>query len=343
MLISLQSIVKRLTFLFIIQFFSLFLFSQNLIPNGDFESIESDFPEKWKPLSGTPDVFNLSNLEINIHWQTNKQYFRKVAGRGFVGIAFSDSFTEGLGVQLATPLRAGETYQISTNVLMSNSCKTGLEKITVGIVDEEIKYAKNPRNFKLNAVELTNEDQFLKGLTWNNISNTFVATGNEKYLYLGNFNQQNSSYIQLTKDLLIDGEESNSCSYIIFDFLELIPYKGKEKPVTNNVFVLEDITFEIGQAIIKEAARENLETIFLKIQAIDAKLKIVGHTDNIGNLKDNKKLSLDRAKAIKQYLVERGVLTNRIEVEGLGELEPKYPNDTEMGREKNRRVEIIIL
>jgi outer membrane protein OmpA-like peptidoglycan-associated protein len=282
-------------------------------------------------------------LENNIHWQTNKQFFRNVEGKGFVGIAFSDSFTEGLGVKLATPLKAGETYQIVTNVLMSNSCKTGLEKITIGLVDEEIDYSKKAKNFELNAIELTNQDQLLKGLTWNNISNTFVAIGNEKFLYLGNFNQQNANFIQPTKNLLIDGEESKSCNYIIFDFIELKPFEQKEERVIENVFVLEDITFEFGQAIIREEARDNLATILEKIQAVDRKLKIVGHTDNIGNEQNNKKLSFDRATAIKKYLVEHGVLANRIEVEGLGELNPKYSNSTESGRERNRRVEIIIL
>ena len=57
-------------------------------------------------------------------------------------------------------------------------------------------------------------------------------------------------------------------------------------------------------------------------------IRIIGHTDDIGSEQDNLLLSLGRAEAVKQALVDRGVNDERIETEGKGETEPIAPNDT---------------
>ena len=67
---------------------------------------------------------------------------------------------------------------------------------------------------------------------------------------------------------------------------------------------------------------------------------IVGYTDNIGSEKKNQILSLKRAIAIKDFLINHGINLSRITVLGKGEQSPKYSNETEIGRSKNRRVEI---
>lgn len=73
------------------------------------------------------------------------------------------------------------------------------------------------------------------------------------------------------------------------------------------------------------------------------KIKIIGHTDNTEKTPGhNKILSENRARSVWGYLAMRGI-TNKIEIEGRGALEPVATNATEEGREKNRRVEIYIL
>ncbi len=68
---------------------------------------------------------------------------------------------------------------------------------------------------------------------------------------------------------------------------------------------------------------------------------IVGHTDNRGKSKVNKKLSLKRAKSVKRVLVKFGVSAKRLSVEGRGSSEPKFKNKTKKGRRRNQRVELI--
>ena len=74
----------------------------------------------------------------------------------------------------------------------------------------------------------------------------------------------------------------------------------------------------------------------------DLKVVIEGHTDNIGTAEYNKKLSQRRAEAVKQYMVEKGIDANRITAEGFGFDRPIASNDTEEGRQKNRRVEAAV-
>jgi OOP family OmpA-OmpF porin len=75
----------------------------------------------------------------------------------------------------------------------------------------------------------------------------------------------------------------------------------------------------------------------------EIRIKIVGHTDSVGKDEANQKLSEGRAEAVMKDLIRRGIDPSRLEAEGRGETEPIDTNDTEEGRQNNRRVEIHIL
>ena len=72
-------------------------------------------------------------------------------------------------------------------------------------------------------------------------------------------------------------------------------------------------------------------------------IMIIGHTDNVGDGEALIELSVERADAVKKYLVAKGIEAGRIQTSGVGSENPLYDNLTESGREKNRRVEIKIL
>jgi len=73
------------------------------------------------------------------------------------------------------------------------------------------------------------------------------------------------------------------------------------------------------------------------------KIEISGHTDNIGSAAYNQKLSESRAKAVVDYLIEHGIDRSRLSYMGYGFEKPIAPNDTEEGRQLNRRVEFKIV
>lgn len=69
---------------------------------------------------------------------------------------------------------------------------------------------------------------------------------------------------------------------------------------------------------------------------------IIGHTDSTGSDAINNPLSLDRANSTRNYLVARGVASNRVATDGVGSRQPVADNNTAAGRDKNRRVEIYV-
>jgi outer membrane protein OmpA-like peptidoglycan-associated protein len=105
-----------------------------------------------------------------------------------------------------------------------------------------------------------------------------------------------------------------------------------------------NINFATASTTILGSEKE-LETIYnLLIQAEQTKLKIVGHTDNVGNSQSNLVLSKGRANSVVDYLVNRGISRNRIQlVDGKGDTSPIATNATADGKAKNRRVEITLL
>ena len=72
------------------------------------------------------------------------------------------------------------------------------------------------------------------------------------------------------------------------------------------------------------------------------KISVEGHTDNEGSKEGNTKLSKNRAKSVYQYLIEKGIDKSRLSIKGFGSSQPVADNETEEGRKKNRRIEVIL-
>lgn len=104
---------------------------------------------------------------------------------------------------------------------------------------------------------------------------------------------------------------------------------------------LYGILFDTGKDAIKpesEKALGEIATLLARDKAL--RLRIEGHTDNVGKAADNLALSRRRAEAVKRWLVGKGVADARLEAAGLGDTKPVAPNDGDAGRAKNRRVEL---
>ncbi len=120
--------------------------------------------------------------------------------------------------------------------------------------------------------------------------------------------------------------------------IELIKVKIGKKVVLNNIL------FETGKSILSAASNAELDRL-LNIMKDNAQMKveISGHTDKTGSEPVNFKLSEARAKAVVEYLVQKGIDRSRMEFRGYGSLQPIADNTTPKGRAKNRRVEFKIL
>ncbi|MEJ8568963.1 OmpA family protein [Elongatibacter sediminis] len=110
------------------------------------------------------------------------------------------------------------------------------------------------------------------------------------------------------------------------------------------VVTLGDVLFETAQAELKEEAMASLvEVVDLLQSEPDKKIRIEGHTDSVGSAEGNLQLSQRRADSVLDTLVSLGVDRGRVTTAGMGEDFPIASNDTEEGRSRNRRVDVILL
>lgn len=104
-----------------------------------------------------------------------------------------------------------------------------------------------------------------------------------------------------------------------------------------------DISFDTGRSDIKANLRPILDQFAQGLsQQTSMEVKIVGHTDNTGSDAINNPLSVNRAQSARDYLVARGVSSQRISIDGRGSREPIADNATEAGRARNRRIDIYL-
>ena len=107
----------------------------------------------------------------------------------------------------------------------------------------------------------------------------------------------------------------------------------------------EKVNFDTGKAKLVPASETLLDEVatVLTDHPEIQKLRVEGHTDNQGGAASNLRLSNNRAKAVRDYLVKKGIDAKRLESKGFGQTKPIGDNKTPEGREQNRRVEMTIL
>jgi OOP family OmpA-OmpF porin len=129
----------------------------------------------------------------------------------------------------------------------------------------------------------------------------------------------------------------NSFNYTLATFLAT---KGGQLP---KVFTFDNLTFETNSAQITAKARPNVDDLMQIMQSYPTlKIRIEGNTDSTGDDAINDPLSGERAQAVKQALIKGGIDANRIATRERGDTKPVDTNATEAGREKNRRIDVIV-
>ena len=115
-------------------------------------------------------------------------------------------------------------------------------------------------------------------------------------------------------------------------------------PAASKVTYAADAFFDFDKYVLKPEGKAKLDDLVGKVKGVNLEVIIaVGHTDSIGTVEYNQKLSVRRAEAVKAYLVSKGIEKNRVYTEGKGEKQPVADNKTAEGRAKNRRVEIEVV
>lgn len=218
-----------------------------------------------------------------------------------------------------------------------------------------------------------NEEEVIKSRwnVWKKVSGVFEVSEDANYLIIGNFYNDN-------KTKIVDFPEGRGGSYYYIDDVEVrrakpfeslspepkrsIPPHPKvvlEKAAivstkeikldsidykVGNTITLQNIFFEFDRAtLLPESERELDKLVDIMTDYPHLSIEIGGHTDNVGSLDYNQKLSEKRAKSVVDYLIEKKVNPIRASYKGYGSVKPITTNDTEEGRAVNRRVEFTVL
>lgn len=127
-------------------------------------------------------------------------------------------------------------------------------------------------------------------------------------------------------------------------FVEVKKVIPMQKAEAGAKVVLNNIFFQSGSATLNKTSTNEIETLVKMLTSNPTMvIEISGHTDNTGSKDVNEKISIDRAKAVASQLIKKGIVASRIVSKGYGFEQPIASNDTEEGRQKNRRTEFKIV
>jgi outer membrane protein OmpA-like peptidoglycan-associated protein len=272
---------------------------------------------------------------------------------------------------LTCPMTAGERYILS---FFLHTAGKPFEKLDFYFSDKEPTLSNFNVVNKTPSFTITSEhidDDFKLG--WKHVQYTFTADANHGYCVIGNFSALDQKYE------MKDAMNSAGDIFYFIDEILLKPVSGniscvgyednirkmyaqnyrhtddiivvKDKPVEvkkpefrTDTIVIPSVLFDLNNASIKPAIGKILDSVLNKISKLKvAKIDINGHTDNTGSVVSNEALSLSRAESVRRYLAERSPgFSERLFVSGKGQHFPVEDNNTESGRRRNRRVEIIL-
>ena len=106
---------------------------------------------------------------------------------------------------------------------------------------------------------------------------------------------------------------------------------------------ISDVLFDFNKYTLKPGAREKMAKVSGILLAYPGlKIRVEGHTDSIGSEEYNQRLSEQRADSVRDYLVAQGVSNGSVTAAGFGKTRPVDSNDTNEGRQQNRRVELVV-
>lgn len=188
----------------------------------------------------------------------------------------------------------------------------------------------------------SNKDEWIK------VSLEFEASGFESYFIIGNFQANKKTQ---KKEVLKTVKESQQFSYYYIDDISIEPIekepeiakaKEPEKEVIlkpNEIYILKNVLFDFDKSELLDISVSELDKLYNHLtNHSKLNIEIHGHTDNVGLETRNQELSEQRAKAVADYLISKGLDTSRIKSFGFGSTQPIATNGTEDGRQQNRRV-----
>lgn len=354
----------------------------NLVPNGSFESLEKKSKAGEGEISlvlpwispseeNQADIYVPGNKKGYAMPTNNKGYMDAEVGDNYAGFrAFS--YREKLPrtylqVKLNKALIAGKKYCVKFNVALSKTSKYASNNIGMDIA------IKKPKDSQISSYSIKPQIQqasnkvFDDRHSWQTICGVFTATGNERYITIGNFVANGDMVVK--KDFLklkklaefsqMQVEEAyyyvDDVSVINLDEVDVCACNsnddgGNQMKVVYSTSTSDGMDLDVEAQIALKILYFNKNVIttnsgsvirelidFLK-ENPEVNIEIIGHMDKVEEKDNLKDLSQERAKGIYDYLIKNGIAANRLSYKGLKSAEPADESGTHESLARNRRV-----
>lgn len=343
----------------ILFFFNTFTNAQNLVPNSSFESIKDTiggftnenyhFDKKIKDWSAintaSPDIITPDFSEIYI------KVSEPHSGSNMAGLQSSMDYWdkenhsgEYVGIKLISDLIPGRTYYIEYWIRRALCINPKLnfdhllhDNFGIFFYLDTILHS-GYKMLEVNPQVKGEKEVLITDKEWVKVSNYFTPVTRCNKLIIGQFwkNETNPSimkgYYQID-DILVKE---------VKDFGTIDKQIGLS---VGTIIPLNQINFVFGTTKLSDQKSfiQLNELIYYLQSNIKIKVKVNGHTDNVGSKESNFNLSKERAKFIAKFIIKSGIKKDRIEWEGFADAKPIADNKSEDGRSQNRRVEFEII
>jgi len=337
-------------------------FLSNRNGNYDIWMTELDGKNEWSdPVLLGPNI-NTSGYEgsVFIHPDNQTLYF---SSDGHIGMGKLDIFysrRDSLGnwgepVNLGYPIN---TYKSENSILISTDGELamfasdrpegygGLDLYAFNLYEiarpQPVTYMKGVVFDNESKKKLQARFELIDLKTGNTVTQSFSNKGNGEFLVClptnhdYALNVSKKGYLFYSENFNLTGK--HSVAEPVHKDIPLKPIKVGESVVLKNIF------FETDKFDLKGKSRIELDKLFeLLKKNPQVSIEISGHTDNVGSKEYNMELSKNRAKAVYDYLVSKGIDPLRLSYNGYGETMPVDSNDTDSGRQNNRRTEFKVV
>ncbi|NNJ89082.1 MAG: OmpA family protein, partial [Eudoraea sp.] len=282
-------------------------------------------------------------------------------GEGYAGFYLyaPNDYREYMQATLLTPLKKGVTYELSFFVSLAERSDFAINEFGVVFSEKPLNFEIRKELSKMHLYKDTdNSFTYLEiGYShfandrkdWMLVSTPYVAKGNEQFMTLGNFKNN----ARTRKFLFKKGAKQGAYYYVDMVSLtnteeysqeDLVDISLKKEDLTlNTPHLFQHVLFDFDEYELIEGAKAYLKETY-DLLASDPSLHIVihGHTDGVGTVPYNMKLSNDRCESVANYFIDLGLSKERISWKGHGGSLPVALNSTPEGRSQNRRVEFIL-
>lgn len=322
----------------------------------------------WQPTRGSSDYFTSCGGRECLTPRNKMGYQEPHSGNAYCGIYCSqEHYREYLQTELRRPLTAGHRYRVSYWVSLADKSPHAVATLGALLTAERVsdstwdilmtretttlenRHSQMISVFYTPQVENHPDSILSDSKGWREVCGEFTAVGGERFLTIGNFRPFNHSTVMPSgiANPVLQGAYYyiDDVSVVCLDSIDDEPTDEAVEPLQAGMTItIDELYFDIDRSEVLPQSYKTLHCLLAQLQKYPSmNIELRGHTDSQGTAEHNLRLSEARAKAVADYLIERGIDRRRITWKGFGKSMPIADNDTPEGREKNRRVEYRLI